>query len=83
MVQTNRGEEKANLYGTLTITHYEAMVGSRKVITVPWGLQNRLFRVLVPQGITHGKVLRLKGIGRPKSDGSRGDMMLKIKIQHR
>lgn len=82
VVKTGSGEEKANLYGTLTITQYEAMVGARKVITVPWGLQNRLFRVLIPQGITDGQVLRLKGVGRPTSDGSRGDMMLKIRIQH-
>jgi len=82
VVKTGRGEEEANLYGTLTITQYEAMVGARKLITVPWGLQNRLFNVVVPQGIEHGQVLRLKGIGRPRSDGTRGDMMLKIKVQH-
>jgi DnaJ-class molecular chaperone len=38
--------------------------------------------VIVPQGINDGQVLRLKGVGKPKSDGTRGDMMLKIKIQH-
>ena len=81
VVKTNRGEQDANLYGTLTITQYEAMVGARKLITVPWGLKNRLFNVVVPQGIEHGQVLRLKGIGRPRSDGTRGDMMLKITIQ--
>ncbi len=82
VVKTDRGEEEANLYGTLTITQYEAMVGARKLITVPWGLQNRLYRVLVPQGIADNQVLRLKGVGRTKSDGTRGDMMLRIKIQH-
>jgi hypothetical protein len=82
VVKTNRGREEANLYGTLTITQYEALVGARKLITVPWGLQNRLFSVIVPQGIEDGQVLRLKGIGRPQDDGTRGDMMLKIKIQH-
>jgi hypothetical protein len=82
VVKTGKGDDAYDLYGNLTITQYEAMVGARKLITVPWGLQNRLFRVLVPQGITDGQVLRLKGIGRPKSDGTRGDMMLKIKIQH-
>ncbi len=81
VVKTNRGELEANLYGTLTITQYEAMVGARKLITVPWGLKNRLFNVVVPQGIQHGQVLRLKGIGRPGADGTRGDMMLKINIE--
>ena len=82
VVKTARGEEAANLYGTLTITQYEAMVGARKLVTVPWGLQNRLYHVIVPQGIGDGQVLRLKGVGKPKADGTRGDMMLKIRIQH-
>jgi hypothetical protein len=82
VVKTNRKDTRADLHGTLTITQYEAMVGARKLITVPWGLQNRLYRVIVPQGISDGQVLRLKGVGRPRSDGSRGDMMLTIRIQH-
>lgn len=82
VIKTDRRDEASSLYGTLTITQYEAMVGARKLITVPWGLQNRLFNVVVPQGIEDGQVLRLKGVGRPRSDGTRGDMMLKVKIQH-
>jgi membrane associated rhomboid family serine protease len=82
VVKTGSGEKAADLYGSLTITQYEAMVGARKLITVPWGLQNRLFNVVVPQGIADGQVLRLKGVGKPRSDGTRGDMMLKIRIQH-
>ncbi|WP_419655862.1 peptidase S54, rhomboid [Desulfosarcina variabilis str. Montpellier] len=82
VVKTAHGKEEANLYGTLTITQYEAMVGARKLITVPWGLQKRLYHVIVPQGIGDGQVLRLKGVGQSKADGTRGDMMLKIKIQH-
>jgi DnaJ-class molecular chaperone len=57
-------------------------VGARKTVTVPWGLKNRLYNVIVPQGITDGQVLRLKGVGKPSADGTRGDMMLKIRIQH-
>ena len=72
---------KKDLFGTLTITQYEAMVGARKMISVPTGLRNRLYRVVVPQGVTNGQVLRLKGLGTPNTDGTRGDMMLKIKIQ--
>jgi hypothetical protein len=82
VVKTGRGERGADIYGSLTITQYEAMVGARKLITVPWGLQNRLYNVIVPQGITDGQVLRLKGVGKPTADGTRGDMMLKIRIQH-
>lgn len=82
VVRTDHGEDAANLYGSVTITQYEAMVGARKLITVPWGLQNRLYNVIVPQGISDGQVLRLKGVGKPKSDGTRGDMMLKVRVQH-
>lgn len=82
VIKTRRNNQENNLYGMLTITQYEAMVGARKLITVPWGLQNRLYNVIVPQGIADGQVLRLKGVGKPKPDGTRGDMMLKIRIQH-
>jgi hypothetical protein len=82
VVKPGRGAEEADLYGTLTITQYEAMVGTRKLITVPRGLQNRLYNVVVPRGIPDGQVLRLKGVGRPRPDGTRGDMMLKIRVQH-
>ncbi len=82
VVKTDSGKEAAGLYGTLTITQYEAMVGARKLVTVPWGLRKRLYNVVVPQGIADGQVLRLKGVGKPKSDGTRGDMMLKIRVQH-
>jgi membrane associated rhomboid family serine protease len=82
VIKRERGGEEADLHGTLTITQYEAMVGARKLVTVPSGLQHRLYNVIVPQGVADGQVLRLKGVGRPRSDGTRGDMMLKIKIQH-
>ena len=82
VLKTAQGENEDNLYGTLTITQYEAMVGARKTVTVPLGLKNRLYQVIVPQGIADGQVLRLKGVGKPKPDGTRGDMLLKIRIQH-
>ena len=82
VVKPRREADDANLYGSLTITQYEAMVGARKVITVPRGMQNRLYQVLVPRGIGDGQVLRLKGIGRQRPDGTHGDMMLTIKVQY-
>lgn len=82
VVKICRREKSAVLLGSFTLTPYEAMVGAHKLITVPWGLQNRLYRVVVPQDIANGQLLRLKGVGKPRSDGSRGDMMLKITIQH-
>jgi membrane associated rhomboid family serine protease len=75
-------KNEGDIHGALTITQYEAMVGARKTISVPSGRKNRLYNVIIPQGVTDGQTLRLKGIGSPKADGTRGDMMLKINIQH-
>ncbi|MDL2274753.1 rhomboid family intramembrane serine protease [Desulfosarcina sp. OttesenSCG-928-G10] len=74
--------DDGTLYGTLVITQYEAMVGAQKRVTVPMGLKNRLYTVIVPQGISDGQVLRLRGIGYPRPDGTCGDLMLKIQIQY-
>ncbi|MDL2269688.1 rhomboid family intramembrane serine protease [Desulfosarcina sp. OttesenSCG-928-A07] len=86
VVTPNRGTTGANdtgdLYGALTITPYEALVGARKLVTVPFGVKNRLYTVVVPQGISDGQVLRLRGIGYPRPDGTCGDLMLKIQIQY-
>jgi membrane associated rhomboid family serine protease len=73
---------EGDIHGSLTITQYEAMVGARKTVSIPNGIKNRLYNVIIPQGVTDGQALRLKGLGSPKDDGSRGDMLLKIKIQH-
>lgn len=73
--------DDAHLYGTVTITPFEAFAGTSKVINIPQGLQKRLFRVTVPAGIAEGTVLRLKGLGRQLPDGRRGDVMLKVYVQ--
>jgi membrane associated rhomboid family serine protease len=70
-----------DLYAVVTVSPYEALVGSRKLVTVPHGLQRRVFNVIVPPGITPGKLLRLRGQGKTHADGSRGDLLLKIVIQ--
>jgi membrane associated rhomboid family serine protease len=70
-----------DLHATLSISPYEALVGTRKMVTVPWGFQRRMYRVNVPPGVTAGKILRLKGQGRQDPDGARGDLLLKVVIQ--
>jgi membrane associated rhomboid family serine protease len=71
----------AHLYATLTISPYEALVGTRKLVNIPWGFQKRLLRVLVPPGINAGQILRLKGLGKISPDGDRGDLLLKVVVQ--
>jgi hypothetical protein len=71
----------AHLYATLTISPYEALVGTRKLVNIPWGFQKRLFNVLVPPGIAAGQILRLKGLGKITPAGERGDLLLKVIVQ--
>ena len=71
----------ANLYGTLAITRTEAYLGSHKLVNVPWAFHKRLIRVTVPAGISEGKMLKLKGLGKQMPDGLKGDLYLKIRIR--
>ena len=69
-----------HLYGTLAITRAEAFLGSHKLVNIPWAFHKRLIRVTVPAGISDGKTLKLKGLGKQMPDGRRGDLFLKITI---
>jgi len=73
--------QKADIFATIVVSPYEALVGSRKLVTVPYGFQRRMYNVIVPPGITAGKILRLKGQGRSTASGGRGDLLLKVMIQ--
>jgi membrane associated rhomboid family serine protease len=69
-----------HLYGTITITSFEALTGTLKLVNIPWGFQKRLVRVSVPAGVQEGSKLRLKGLGKTTPDGLRGDLYLKVAI---
>jgi len=69
-----------NLYGSIRVSWYEAISGTRKLVNIPWGFHKRLFRVTVPPGIKEGSLLRLKGVGKSTPDGQRGDIYLKVDI---
>ena len=70
-----------NLYGTTTITQLEAITGTQKLVNIPLGFQKRLFKVIVPPGIKEGSLLKLKGMGKDKPHGQKGDLLLKVVIQ--
>lgn len=74
-------EGQADIYATIAVSTYEALVGVRKMVSTPSGFQRRLFRVNVPPGVNKGTVLRLRGQGRAKADGTRGDLLLRVVIQ--
>ena len=70
----------SNLYGTINITSFEAIAGTRKMVNIPWGFKKRVVRVIVPSGVKEGSKLRLKGLGKITPDGQRGDLYLKVAI---
>jgi membrane associated rhomboid family serine protease len=69
-----------HLYGTITITSFEALIGTQKLVNIPWGFQKRIVKVIVPPGVKEGSKLRLKGLGKTISDSQRGDLYLKVAI---
>lgn len=71
-----------HLYGTISVTSFEALAGTKKLVNIPWGFQKRIVKVIVPPGIKEGSKLRLKGLGKTTSDGQRGDLFLKVAIEN-
>jgi membrane associated rhomboid family serine protease len=69
-----------NLYGTIDVTSFEALIGTQKLINIPKGFKKRIVKVIVPPGVKEGNKLRLKGLGKTGSDGQKGDLYLKVKI---
>ncbi len=76
------GGDSPHLRGILNISATEALMGTRKLVNIPWGFQKRLFNVVVPSKMHAGSILRLKGMGKQMPDGKRGDLLLKVTIQH-
>jgi DnaJ-class molecular chaperone len=70
-----------HVYGSIVVTPYEALAGTRKMVNIPWGFQKRLFNVAIPPGTRDGSVLRLKGLGKISPDGERGDFLLRVAVR--
>jgi membrane associated rhomboid family serine protease len=73
--------EEADVRATIAVSPYEAITGAYKLVSVTSGFQQRIFRVGIPPGTSDGQTLRLRGQGRARPDGSRGDMLLRVVIR--
>jgi hypothetical protein len=73
--------DSADLYETIRITPYEAAAGATKVVNIPWGFHNRMYRLRIPPGTRDKSVLRLRGLGREDGSGQKGDLYLTVDIQ--
>jgi len=81
-IVANPTDNDRDLYGTIEISSLEALTGTRKLITIPWGFSKPLYRVTIPPGMREGNRLRLAGMGRSLSGQPRGDMFLTIRIKN-
>ncbi|MCG8633691.1 MAG: rhomboid family intramembrane serine protease [Desulfobacterales bacterium] len=71
-----------DLHGVIELTSVEALAGTRKVVTIPWGFYKPLYRVKVPPGIKRGTRLRLKGMGKSMPGQEKGDLFLTVEIKN-
>ncbi|TSC83842.1 MAG: molecular chaperone DnaJ [Parcubacteria group bacterium Gr01-1014_17] len=69
-------KEGANLITELPIKLSTALLGGEYALKTLDGDMT----VKIPEGITHGEILRVRGKGVPVSGGKRGDLLIKIKI---
>lgn len=70
----------ANSFAVIYITRREALTGAHKLVNIARGMRKKTFMLNVPPGVSEGSKLRLKGMGDEAPDGSRGDLLLKVRI---
>ena len=70
-----------DLHGVVSITEHEALFGARKLINIAEGFKKKTFFLTIPSGLSEGKKLRLRGMGRRAKEGQRGDLYLKVEIK--
>lgn len=80
VIHPKEDEYDHNLYGTIIITTYEGLMGTKKLVNIPRGFNKRILRVTIPQGIKQGALLRLKGLGKHSATDKKGDLLLKVEI---
>lgn len=69
-------KEGSNLLTDLSVKLSDALLGADYKVQTLDGEDT----VSVPQGVTHGELLRIKNKGVPTGTGRRGDMLVRIKI---
>lgn len=70
-------KEGSNLLTDLNVKLTQAILGGEITIKTLDG--NLILKI--PEGVTHGEILRVRGKGVPTGRNSRGDIMIKINIQ--
>lgn len=82
MIVTQHDNTGTDLYGHIEISSLEALNGTRKLVTIPWGFYKPLYRVRIPSGVKNGTKLRLGGMGKSIPGKEKGDLFLIVQIQN-
>lgn len=70
-------KEGQNLVMDLNVKLTDALLGGEHTVNTLDGAIN----VKIPEGVSHGEILRIKGKGVPAERGSRGDILIRISIE--
>lgn len=82
MIVTSNPPDSPDLFGDIEITSIEAITGTNKMVTIPWGFYNPLYKVKIPPGVKQGTRLRLSRMGKSVPGGVKGDMYLTVNIKN-
>lgn len=77
--------QQANVEETLQVSLREVLEGGRRALTMrvpsPDGsVRQRRIDVTIPRGVRDGQRLRVAGEGAVRTDGSRGDLFLRVRV---
>jgi len=82
VISTRSMDIGPDLYGQMEVSYLEALTGTKKMVSIPWGFYKPLYKVTVPPGVKKGTRLRLAGMGRTFPDHKKGDLFLTIQIKN-
>jgi len=82
MIVTSGSSDSPDLYGNININSIEAIAGTNKMVTIPWGFYKPMYRVKIPPGVKQGTRLKLSGMGKSMPDGVKGDMYLVVNVKN-
>jgi curved DNA-binding protein CbpA len=80
---TASGDAPEDVTLPLRLTAREVELGANRPVTIDWARGPEQVRVTIPPGLRPGTRLRLRGKGRTRADGSRGDAYLVVEIVER
>jgi hypothetical protein len=82
VISTHSMDLGPDLYGQMEVSFVEALTGTKKMVSIPWGFYKPLYKVTVPPGVKKGTRLRLAGMGKTFPNHKKGDLFLTIQIKN-